>query len=229
MARGYKDYRQVVAIEEPEGKFSVHHTTQLYDDFEDTPLKWNRHPLSVGAAARIAGAAYNGAFGLEICTQKPGAVAVYNWQFKIIPFGERRTIELSAYWRMTAASDDSDFEFWVHHYEDPTVYDGAIRFHVHTGAAFNGIFQLYTAGAWQDLTGNMILSGSAWHEIMLACDFATGRYLYARLNGIGFRICGIPLNQAGTGVYYDVVDLIVRDNAGASVCMHVDDVLAKEP
>lgn len=201
----------------------------MYDDFEDAPLKWLTIAGSIGAAARIAGAAYNGAFGFEICTQKPGAVAVYNRQARIIPFGERRAIELSAYWKMASASDDSDFEFWMHHFEDPLVYDGAIRMHVSSGVGCDGRLQIYTAGAWQDLTDTMNTTCGAWYEIVLGCDFATGRYLYARWNGIVFPICDVALNQANTDTYYDIIELIVRDNAGANVCMHVDDVLAKEP
>lgn len=228
MARGYKDYRRITVVEDPEGKFAVHGRTKLYDDFEDTPLKWRTFANDEHSEGRTADAAYNGSFGIEFCCRKTGALLAQNQQFRQIPFGERRTAELSLYWAMISASDDSNFAFWIEHSEDGLLQGGGIRYHVSNALPLTGRWQYYSTGVWHNLTGNNRLALNNWHEIVVACDFITGLYLYARSNGVTFPIGGQLVGTAGTVNDYDTVRLIVEDDAGANVCMRVDDVLSKE-
>jgi len=228
MARGYKDYRQVTTAEEPEGKFSVHGTTKMFDDFEDTPLKWRQPPASTGDSIRTADAAYNGSFGMETCTQQVGGVDKYNYMYRYPPSGERRSFELSTYWRTPEQSDISDFAFTLGEVIPTSRQLAQIRY-VHDVPGNVHEWQIYTGGAWFPLPGSEELELLRWHELVLACDFASGTFLYARSDRLVFPICDLPLHPTGVGApAYTYCVIGPYDRAGALTCMHVDDVLVKE-
>lgn len=228
MARGYKDYRQVVAAEEPEGKFSVHGTTRMYDDFEDTPLKWHQELGSRGSTIRTPDAAYNGSFGMKICTQKEAAADRFNWMYRFPPSGERRTGELAIYWKSPEHSDISEFIFGLGETTPATDYAAQIRY---VNDVPGGVheWQLLVPGGYTTLATSEEIELPNWHEIVLACDFASGRYLYARADRLVFPICSTPIWSSGLGsttFNYCFIGLYDRD--GALTCMYVDDVLLKE-
>lgn len=228
MARGYKDYRQVIAAEEPEGKFSVHGTTRMYDDFENTPLKWSPHHAGACSEARAAAAAYNGSFGLEICAQKTIGAYGENLLERYTPLGERRTMELATYWRFPEFPINAYYEFRIQHWEENIELHAAIRY-IFDAAPISPRWEINTPVGWITIAGDSEPDEAAWHEIVLACDFASSRYLYARSNHHVFDICSEQLYEVGLATEErNRVGLIVHEENGDSVCMHVDDVVLKE-
>lgn len=228
MPRGYKDYRQVTAAEEPEGKFSVHGTTRMYDDFEDTPLKWTGHHTGACSEARLATAAYNGSFGLNICAQKTIGAYGENLVERYTPLGERRTMELATYWRYPTEPTNAYYEFRIQHFEGAQEQHAAIRY-IYDGGVISPRWDLHTTAGWIPLTGSENPTPNAEHEIIIACDFASGMYLYARSNHHVFEICNEPLYTVGGAPgERNRVAIVVHEINGDVVCLDIDDVLLKE-
>jgi hypothetical protein len=228
VARGYKDYRQVTTAEEPEGKASVHNTTRLYDDFEDTPLKWTAHHIDACSERRVAEAAYNGSFGLEICAQRTVSPYGQNLLERYTPLGERRTMELSTYWRCSSDPIHAVFEFMIQHWEGIQELRAGIRY-VHDTLTPLYRWELNTLAGWIPLVGSERPFTGTWHEIVLTCDFTSGRYLYARSNHHVFPICGEQLLAIGAAIgERNRVGLQIQEYNGDTVCLHADDVLLKE-
>lgn len=200
----------------------------MYDDFEDAPLKWTPSPVSTGVANRIAGAACNGSFGLEICAQKVGAIPGNNQTRKHTPLGERKTLELAVYWRVPTTPVNAVFTFMIRQWIGIREARAAIRY-VYNPAIPTVEWQLYAAGIWTPLAGSELPNFGAWHEIVIAADFATERYMYARSNSTVFPICeqetGRIVAAAGEE---NRVEIRVEEYNTDLVCMHVDDVLLKE-
>jgi len=228
MARGYKDYRRITVNEDAEGKFGVHGTTKLYDDFEDLPLKWWSNNNDLHSEDRTIEAAYNGSFGMKICAEQTGVPRAYNHMYAYPPLGERQSAEMSVYWRSENYSNDASYIFGMGQRTPTTDLFAQIRYH---HDAVGGVYewQVFTAGGYASIPGSERIWPDHWHEIMLACDFLTGRYLYLKADRLVFNLGHLTLPDGGmpSPAYFYAV-LGVEDRAAAETCMHVDDVWIRE-
>lgn len=228
MARGYKDYRRITVIEDPEGKFAVHGRTKLYDDFEDLPLKWLPINNDLHSEERTIEAAYNGSYGLKICAEKTGAPRAYNYLFTYPPLGERQSAEISIYWRSENYSNDTSYIVAIGHRTPATDLFAQIRYlHDVAGGVYE--WQVLTPTGYTSIEGSERINQNHWHELVLACNFLTGRYLYLRADRLVFNLGHIELPDDGMpSPAYMYAVLGVTDDAGAETCMHVDDVWIRE-
>jgi hypothetical protein len=228
MAHGHKDYRRITVAEDPEGKFAVHRRTKLYDDFEDLPMKWWSNNNDLHSEDRLIEAAYNGSFGLKICAEQTGAPRAYNHMYAYPPLGERQSAEISLYWRSENYSNNVRYVFGIAQ-RTPTTDLFAQIAYIHDVAAGVYEWQIFMAGGYASIPESERIFQDHWHELTFACDFATGRYLYARADRLVFPLGHIALPDGGgpTPAYmYAVVG--VEDHAAAETCMHVDDIWVRE-
>lgn len=228
MARGYKDYRQVTTTEEPEGIYSVHGRIKLYDDFENSPIKWGFTNSMHHDEGRLADAAYNGSFGMRMCCEKdPTEGEGTNEALRYIPMGERRELAASLLWRRRADTTDLRLDFWMQYNIGTHEYAAGIRYDVNAPNQW----RYYDSTGWHDIQRAIqVLDEDTWNALTFAANLTTNEYMYVTSNEQTWPICGIPIAHTHpvAPADYTAAIITIRETGEVNACVDFDDVLIRE-
>lgn len=227
MARGRKDYEKAVIAVESEGFQNPHGRILMYDDFEDTPLKWVGSGLGMHSETRQARAAYNGSFGLELdITSTAPPIPHYAIAERLIPIDITKRVLIELFWRANDFANMVDFQVLVHWWDGTDRHEMGIMYNPAAGTWY------YTnnAGAVTILPGSyQVLYNGAWNELTMSADFATDEYIMFKSNNIEVNMSGIecwsPADPIGS---HAMIRIAAYNDSVNQLIVSVDDVVVRE-
>lgn len=227
MARGRKDYEKAVIAVESEGFQNPHGRILMYDDFEDTPLKWDVTGNGINYETRQARAAYNGSYGLELdLTSDAPPTAQYAAAERNIPIDITERLLTELFWR---ANDLN------------ALYELYIRLQLFTGAEYTTAWIGYVGGAqyweyynqaggWAPIpNANQTFYDEAWNELTLSVDFSNNEYIIFKSNNLEVNMSGIPCRIQGSpaGAHANIRSWIINETSDRLITS-IDDVIVRE-
>jgi len=227
MARGRHDYEKSVVAVEMEGLKPAHGRTLMFDDFEDTPLKWTPLSACTYSLTRQAAAAYNGSFGMQILSARVGAAVPCSAQaIRQVPLGVEERAQYEMYWKIGDQSLAANLNFGVVWHDELQQHYALIRY-VPAVPPGLGWWQIWD-GAWNNLLQQRIMDG-AWNEFSLRCDFGTDRYIDLTLNNRETNISNWNIEVGGVPTGSHLFAYVQVDpNSVAAVTTQYDDILIRE-
>ena len=227
MARGHRDYEKAVVSVESEGFVNPHGRVLMYDNFEDTPFKWNTIGDGIHAETRQQRAAYNGSLGVElnVISNAPPNER-YSGIAREIPVDITRRMIAELFWRTNEldwlASFIIELTRWTGTWQErgTLIYNGATE----------------TWNYLNDVGGNTPLTNGlqtfydgAWNEFTLSIDFQTDEYITFKSNDLEINMGAIPIHRTLSGLGAHAAIVIAAFNITANqLIVSIDDVIVRE-
>lgn len=220
MARGRKDYEKTVVSVEAEGFANPHGRILLYDDFEDTPLKWLTGGVGTHFETRQNAAAYNGSYGLQLDTTDTATA------YRLIPIDITERLLLELFWQAELLARLVYLEISMRFYDGNRYHYSAINYD-------------RAAGTWDywDAAGNWTLIpgaaqtfyDAAWNELTLSVDFSTDRYVIFKSNNIEINMSELICRNtfSGLGAHAEIWISAFADGVNRLI-INADDVVVRE-
>lgn len=227
MARGRKDYEQAVVAVESEGSVNPHGRILMYDDFEDTPLKWRTIGSGTHFETRQAAAAYNGGFGLrlDLTAAVPG-VPDLSRVFRYIPIDVTKRLLLELFWRVHDLGRLQYLRIYMIFYDGNRRHYTQIRYDRVAGA-----WEYWTdGGAWALIPGAaQTFYNRSWNELSLSADFATDEHVIFKSNNLEVNMGGLLCQNtfSGFGAHAEIWISVNNDTAN-QLLVDIDDVVVRE-
>lgn len=227
MARGRHDYEKSVISVESEGFQNPHGRILMYDDFEDTPLKWTTLGTGTWFISRQARAAYNRSYGLELdITSDAPPGSRYAQANRYIPMDVTERILLEMFWRANDLTALERLSIELYRRTGTQLHYGSVR--------YNGIAEYWeyrpVGGIPQYLPGSdQRFTDEAWNELTLAMDFSTAGYITFKSNNMEINMGGTACQTTGNLLPpYMQTTITAATTTGDQLLVDVDDVVVRE-
>jgi len=220
MARGRKDYEKAVVSVESEGFANPHGRILMYDDFEDTPLKWQTGGMGTHFETRQPTAAYNGSYGLQLDTTQAAA------SYSLIPIDVTERLLLEFFWQPELIARLTYFEVSIRFFDGNRRHYTAINYD-----RIAGTWDYWnTVGGWTLIPGAaQSFYDAAWNELTLSADFTTDEYIIFKSNNLEINMGGIACQNifSGLGAHAEIWISAFADCL-YQLIVNVDDVVIRE-
>lgn len=227
MARGRHDYEKAVIVVESEGFANPHGRILMYDDFEDTPLKWLTSGTMTHSETRQHPAAYSGSFGLRLDVTPTAIPWVgVTTARRLIPCDVTKRILSEIFWRTSVETQTTAFDMQLEYYDGVRLHTAAIRY----ATVGPGWFYLDDAGIWVQMAGmHQRVEDNAWNELMFSVDFTTDEYITSKSNNLERNMGGIACQNVASGLGSHLACQIQLSTVtNQNTLADIDDVVIRE-